>query len=539
MSRRADLKLNPDAVKAANAAVGNRNLHPTDPSDAADRKRWMDSYEAAGGSTKSTSQGNGPVATPVQPCPKPCIDLEYLHCDGSGVKGAKYQIYSVDLGGNKDGFYEKSGTTDAKGKAHIANVPEISQFRYFFEKDPEVFQVKPERQPKAKPDEAAAKSALDSIGDWVWGTIQGDFNKDQSISQVAVNTILGLIPLVDQALDVRDIIAGLKDIIGYYSESDDKQKKHEDTLGLDYETWIWINVFIIAIGSIPIVGSAVKGVLKGVLVYLKKIGKKASQLSPRQLRAAWEYLVSILNHFGVGNAHKWLKEFPGKLDGWMNQAAIKIRGALDALKEMLDSTAKYSKVLGSEKSQAIIKRVDQYKKAIAKAYNRLDAMKTKVNNWLKEQVEAITKGSHKAEQRGATGTAGNKVNNQRVQTEAEAPDLTIPTRFPNTGNWRETSRTGQPKTILGRTADGYAEKADEIGANKFAIPKDKWDKMTDSERWNANREFLDDCISNKSDIQLVTNFNETSGYYFQKEKAYLLSKGYTPSPDGFSLVPPN
>jgi hypothetical protein len=83
---------------------------------------------------------------------------------------------------------------------------------------------------------------------------------------------------------------------------------------------------------------------------------------------------------------------------------------------MLDSIAKYSKVLGSEKSQAIIKQVDQYKKAIAKAYNRLDAMKTKVNNWLKEQVEAITKGSHKAEQRGATGTTGNKVNNQRVLT---------------------------------------------------------------------------------------------------------------------------
>ena len=49
MSRRANRKLNPNAVKAANAAVGNRKLHPTDPADAADRKKWMDAYEAAGG----------------------------------------------------------------------------------------------------------------------------------------------------------------------------------------------------------------------------------------------------------------------------------------------------------------------------------------------------------------------------------------------------------------------------------------------------------------------------------------------------------
>jgi hypothetical protein len=42
----------------------------------------------------------------------------------------------------------------------------------------------------------------------------------------------------------------------------------------------------------------------------------------------------------------------------------------------------------------------------------------------------------------------------------------------------------------------------------------------------------------KADFQLVTHFSETSGYYFQKEKEHLLSKGYTPSADGFSLIPP-
>jgi hypothetical protein len=369
---------------------------------------------------------NGSVKSPVEPCPMSCIDLEYLRADGTGVASAKYVVYSVDAAGNKDGAYEKRGSLDDLGRARIDHVPDISRFNYYFEQDPQNFEIKKDKQPVEKPDEHEATSYLDGVGNWIWGTIQGDFNKDQTISQIAVNAILGLIPLVDQALDVRDIIAGVKDIIDYYSETEEKQEKHEDALGLDYETWIWINVFIIAIGCIPVVGSAVKGVLKGVLFYLKRLGKKAGSLSPRQLKDAWEYIVSILNHFGVGNANKWLKEFPGKIDGWMDESATKIRGALDALSEMLDSAMKYSKILGSDKSQAILKRIGQYKKAIGKAHNRLDAMKSKVNNWLKEQIEVITKGAHKYEQRGATGTAGNRINNKRVQTEAEAPELPKP-----------------------------------------------------------------------------------------------------------------
>jgi hypothetical protein len=375
-------------------------------------------------SDPSEKQVNAPVKQVVQPCPKPTIDLQYLDCKGNGIAGAKYQLYSVDVNREKDGFYEKSGTLDGKGCAHIDNVPELVGFVYYFEKDPKPY--KPEEQPSKKPDVAKAQSVLDSIGDWLLGAAQGDFNKEQTTGQLVVNTLLGLVPIVDQVLDARDIVSGLKDIVEYYMEDDATQKKHPDELGLDYELWMWINVFIIAIGCIPIVGSAVKGVLKGVLHYLKSVGKVATKLSPKQLRVGWEYLVAILNKFGVGNAHQWLKtEFPSKIDSWMKQASSIIKRGLDSIMETADKAVKGVKVFSTEKAALVAKRVEDYKKAINKAKSKVDEMAAKVKQWFKEQINAITGGAHKSESLGATGTKSQPVNNQRTQLQAEAPDLRI------------------------------------------------------------------------------------------------------------------
>ncbi len=86
MARRADRKLNPAAVKAANAAVGNRPLHPTDPADAEARKQWMDAYEAAGGKQlEDSSSNNPPVNSPCQACDPTWCEIRYRYADGSGV----------------------------------------------------------------------------------------------------------------------------------------------------------------------------------------------------------------------------------------------------------------------------------------------------------------------------------------------------------------------------------------------------------------------------------------------------------------------
>lgn len=420
MSRRVKRPINAAAAASADKAVPN-------PSDADSKSAWMDAYEAAGGETENESDGQTAVDSAVQCCPQPTIDLHYRYSDGSGVPNAKYRVYSVGEDGEPDGVFEEEGTLDGEGKKHITGVPEVVQLRYEFYGDPNTYEIKSEAEPSAEPDREATTSALDAVGDWIWGTVQGDFNKDQSISQLAVNTVLGLIPIVDQVLDVRDIIAGLKDIIVYYMMDEDEQAEQEEVLGLSYELWIWINVFIIALGSIPIVGSAVKGVVKGILHYLKQLGKVAGDLSPNQLARLWEVTVSILNKFGVGNAHKWLKEFPGKMDGWMDEAAKKVRGALDAVKEMIEAAKSYAQksswIIGRERAAEVVRKSDEYLKAIGKAYSRLDQMKAQANAWIKEQINKILSGKHHAESTGSTGTAGNPVNNSRQQVETDPSGL--------------------------------------------------------------------------------------------------------------------
>lgn len=48
--------------------------------------------------------------------------------------------------------------------------------------------------------------ALDA-SDWLWGTAQGAFNEKQTTSEIVVDAVIGVIPLVGDATAARDIIA--------------------------------------------------------------------------------------------------------------------------------------------------------------------------------------------------------------------------------------------------------------------------------------------------------------------------------------------
>ena len=48
--------------------------------------------------------------------------------------------------------------------------------------------------------------ALDA-SDWLWGTAQGAFNEKQTTSQIIVDAVIGMIPLVGDATAARDLIA--------------------------------------------------------------------------------------------------------------------------------------------------------------------------------------------------------------------------------------------------------------------------------------------------------------------------------------------
>lgn len=423
--KRVKLPINARAARIANeklaARTGGRALDPRSSADAPLREQWLKDYAAAGGKVEETNTSKRPVNSAVQPCPLRHIELQYRHTDGTPVPGAQYVVLSH----TGERLYQ--GTLDSHGKARITGVQShVSSFQFYFHKDPAAYT--PHKKPSAKPQPEPVRSTFDEILDWLWGTLQGDFKKDPSLSQVAVNTVLGLIPLVDQALDLRDIIAGLKDIIEYYMEDTQHQQAHKDVLGLDYELWLWLNVFIIALGCIPELGSAIKGVLKALIVFLTDAGKKAEALSPQQLQKLWGMLVKVLNHFGKGNAHKWLKEFPSKLDGWMATATAKIKTCLDTINQLIHNAEAYTHkqpaqwLLKEKQLDAFRKSLQKIKTAVQKAYSRLDEMKKQVNQWIREQVEKVLPGKHPSLQSGTTSTAGHSVPNVRDQHATPPPN---------------------------------------------------------------------------------------------------------------------
>lgn len=362
--------------------------------------------------SRDTSTGNEPIDAIIQACPKARIDLYYEYWNKVGVPGAKYHVYSVDSDCKPDGFYDKKGTLNGQGRARLTDIPELKQVCYYFEKDPRKYTELPQVELSEEEKDTKAKSLLDAAGSWIWGTVQGDFNKDPSVSQIVVNVILGLIPLVDQVLDVRDIAAGSKDLIDFYSSSETEQDKNEDVLGLSYETYLWVNLFIIALGCIPVLGSAAKGVLKCMIMWMKRYGKAAAELSPQELRHIWEMLVATLNNLGVGNAHKRLEELLTEFPNYMDEASAILAKALDALSSYISAIRDAAAKISFGGSEQIVKRADEIVDAIGTMLEKLKGQKYTVNSFFKKTLNILLPESHKFEDIG--GGAGRLSRTQRV-----------------------------------------------------------------------------------------------------------------------------
>jgi hypothetical protein len=82
----------------------------------------------------------------------------------------------------------------------------------------------------------------------------------------------------------------------------------------------------------------------------------------------------------------------------------------------------------------------------------------------------------------------------------------------------------------------YVAEAIRRRARCFSIPVDVWDGMTEEQRWEANRRFLDEAVERGDEVILATALEDAGHGYFRKELAYLHSLGYRPSSDGKRLV---
>ncbi len=92
------------------------------------------------------------------------------------------------------------------------------------------------------------------------------------------------------------------------------------------------------------------------------------------------------------------------------------------------------------------------------------------------------------------------------------------------------------QTVLGHYPD-YIKLADKLGARKFSIPEKIWNKMTEAERWEANKKFLDRAIFRGDDV-ILSNPAQTTrlGSAFANEIKYLLQNGYKVVEKGWKLT---
>jgi hypothetical protein len=135
--------------------------------------------------------------------------------------------------------------------------------------------------------------------------------------------------------------------------------------------------------------------------------------------------------------------------------------------------------------------------------------------------------------------SGNAQTKPVQEANQQAPQAAPPPPEPENDNEdknNQNQESTKSKTVLGHYPE-YKELADNSNARRFNIPEEIWDKMTDSQRWEANKKFLDRMITRDDEIILSTPLDKVRpGSYFSRELGYLSEKGYRPSIDGTRLI---
>ncbi|TMO56963.1 polymorphic toxin type 15 domain-containing protein [Pseudoalteromonas phenolica] len=247
------------------------------------------------------------------------IELAYNYQDGSSVQNAPYEV-------RLDDGTVLTGQLDQNGQAQLQNVPP-GQFTVVYGEDTRAYQPENTTSPNplygqisahtakqmAESGNTAqlhqAQSIASQAGEWLWGTLQGDFNQNPSTSQIVIGTIISMIPVVDQIMDVRDIMANVMLL------TDDDKANDSDA---------WIAFTLTGIGLIPLFGSAIKGVGKVVI---------------KNPAAGLDTAIAVMRKIGKGDPVTYLRALNWHDIGKQAAGEVtdKINGLRDALKEITDS----------------------------------------------------------------------------------------------------------------------------------------------------------------------------------------------------------
>jgi hypothetical protein len=208
------------------------------------------------------------------------------------------------------------------------------------------------------------KAVCADVGSWTWGTVQGAFNEKASITQIIVDAVIGMIPLVGDATAVRDLIAI---VVGL---ADDEEKRKS--------TWHWVLLVVLLFALIPVFGGVVKGVGRIVVKFAEEAAHLAEAARMAHMLAGAKEVIEFLNRIGVKNAEKWLlalrvndhlgvlvEKFTHvmtTLDNILLKTRARIAGIAPSLASRIDTLRKgFSEVMekGKEMIPIAVKEFDQ------------------------------------------------------------------------------------------------------------------------------------------------------------------------------------
>lgn len=383
--------LDPQAVKAANDAIraetsGRRLTMSAE--DAPLRKKWAAAYLAAGGK-EAPPFNSRPVKKAQHPCPnKNWIEVEYLYADDRILNDKKVGVASaICVVREPGGAVITKAKLNVEGFTRIDGIPDdLTEVEISFDNDPPKFEIFDDYKPILNPlpapnpefvENAGLSGSLRSLADlawndvkdkaeWVGGALAGDFNEDPDMGQIALGTVVTLIPFVDQAGDVRDLTAALKKLIW--------EKRYDDT-------WVWFDLVITLIGCIPLVGTVLKGIAKAI-----KRGSKGLDIAET---------LRHLNWVGKGNGVRWLKEQADKLPEYGTEVARKIKEILDNLKTKLETVKRFA-------TDNVGRQIDEILDSINEVKKRVDSMVPEVIKDVQNKFNELLSKLRKTETPGTT-----------------------------------------------------------------------------------------------------------------------------------------
>jgi hypothetical protein len=185
-------------------------------------------------------------------------------------------------------------------------------------------------------DDAEKKSVVSEVGNWIWGTVEGGFNEQMSVSQIIVDAVIGMIPIVGDVTAVRDLIAV---ILRLATDEKKRQEKLE-----------WVTLVLLLFALIPVAGGVIKGVGKLLVKAAGDVGKHAEILAD---------IMKLLKRIGDGNTIKFFRELD--LEKYLPELSAKWGELIKRIDEVLGATIRK---FGSWVPNSMVARLERLKHGI-------------------------------------------------------------------------------------------------------------------------------------------------------------------------------